>query len=420
MEGFTWFKKIGEAKRVVDTTLDTASERVANAIDLDTEMVMTRREMLEKGAKIAGGAFVAGTAAGIGIDTLMRDTPNDTVESELEHLPDKGELFARVREGYRKAYTTLDGRHVQFIDDDGDPVDKPVAMEPYKGISPGTFDANGVLIGQLNQAWLDQHRRDICEKHPNVTLDIREGEPRFWNFAGLLRDANAAEPELHAQSLKDIAIYNAKKPVVGIKETISRLEYIKKYAASHIELSPLMASELSSLAPALAAQESQYNQNSDSGKAKGILQFRDAEWSSLGYSEDSKKYLTKQTEAMSRLLQGKFAYLNEHLKTEFNIIESRYFSTRAEFEKYFLMPVLINSYNSGEGNLTNVVKWFTERFGDKESLMRSLRSTTDDLGYDVYTIMSRMGRKEHASPSYGRDSSQYFLGIKAWQQILGT
>lgn len=411
-----WKKAAGKAGEAIDS-LGALGEKALKKTneELDKDVHITRRTLL----KGVGASVVAGAVGGKILDSALREKGTAAVH-ESNELKITGENFLKRVEDYRKAYEELTAKEVQFIDDEGAPIGEPTPIAPYKGISPGDLDDNGILVGSLNQKWLDAVRADICAQNPNITCDLREGTPKLWNFARLIRDANERNPDIQAKTLKDIVLYNGSKTVVGDEEKLSRIQYLKEHANDYVKLSPTMAKELSSILPALAAQESQYDNESDSGVARGILQFRDSEWSSLGYTDADRPFLKKQTEAASRLLAGKLEYLEDHIGDELTFIEKRFFGTREEFEKYFLAPVLINSYNSGEGNLTKVVKWFCATFPDKGTLAKELGATDTNLGYDVYDTMAHMGRKRRAAPSYGRDSSQYVSRIMAWRAILDT
>lgn len=401
-----------EALQTASKKTEVVTKRITEELEKDAGL--SRRQVV----KGIGATAAVGVAGGIVLDSVLRE--GGTPLEKAPGFPEAGERFRAVVADYERVYTTLSAKEIQFTDEEGVSIGKPIPIEPFSGVSPGEVDADGIVTGRLNQPWLDAVRQAFCKTHTEAACDPEHNLPSFYNFSQIIRRANEGEPGTEAKTLADIARYNGRKPVVGAGEHISRIDYLKEHANDHTSFPDVVAKEIARYLPALAAQESQYSNESDSGVARGILQFRDAEWASLGYTENDRKFLTTQTEAASRLLQAKYEYLQTHAASELSELEKRFFTSREEYEVYFLAPVIINAYNSGEGNLTAVLKWFTGTYPDAASLSGEVSATNGRVGYDVYAAMARLARKAHATPSYGRDSSQYVGRIMAWRHILKT
>ncbi len=101
------------------------------------------------------------------------------------------------------------------------------------------------------------------------------------------------------------------------------------------------------------------------------------------------------------------------------------------FRRYFLTPVLVNSYNSGPGRLVMAVKEFAKEFSTRESLLEKLDGEYEDgFGYDVYFAMTKFastvvgedknGNDKRRIPGYGRDSSQYVIRAYSLALLLSA
>lgn len=138
---------------------------------------------------------------------------------------------------------------------------------------------------------------------------------------------------------------------------------------------------------------------------------------------------TDQVTAASKLLEMKYQYIQDHVGKELAKIQQEFFGGDVvQFERYFLAPVIINSYNSGEGRLAKCIKLFVETYPNLMALKKAIGEYPDGFGYDAYLLMTKIcsvvvGRTKENKPiykisGYGRDSSQYVVRAYTLAQIL--
>ena len=387
------------------------------------EPEFTRRQAL----RIGVGAAAAGVTAGV---LLEKGLPDDT-ETEKGPVKEKeagyeeSELFERQISGYKVLYGKLERDEILFVDEEGVPIGKPVQIKPLDGIKPGKIDDEGILEGEFNQEWLDREREQICAKE-NVPCDIPNALPRQLNTIPTIREAVYKSPgkaELNPKTFLDVVHHYGRKKVVN-GDGENRIEYVKKYAMQNTDLPEELKKDIASLLPGLAAQESKFNNDARSSvNAMGIFQFMPATWAGLGYDPGEIALLSKQVEAVGKYFTYTEKRLKEKAEFALGVALKEYFGgDEKAFEKYFLTPVLLNTYNSGADRLAEVVRWFTDHYPDRAALEGLIGSHQKGFGLDAYAAMAKEASKKtdegNAVSGYGKDSSEYVSRIYALAELL--
>ena len=378
---------------------------------------------------LVGAGALGLTMAGLKVAETFMHTETPEAERTPEQNTEKfGPRFTNEITGYLKFYGELKLDEVMFVDEQGLPLGEPVKLEPINGISPGEIEgATGILIGDINQAWLDAWRTKKCQEFPGAKCDLEKSLPRQMNLLFLARELANAEylkdEQIEGETYIDVVRHFARKTVVG-HEGSSRYEYLRDHVGESMEKVPeAIREELQFLVPGLAAQESKYiNDARSSVGAMGIMQFMPSTWTSeLGYRKEDILQFTNQVEGAGSFFERAYEFVRDHDDGALDVIcENLFDDNREVFRRYFLTPVLVNSYNSGPGRLVAAVKEFARTYPTRQALLDELGGDYEDgFGYDVYFAMTKFastvvgkdgeGYDKRRIPGYGRDSSQYVL-----------
>ncbi len=387
----------------------------------------------------AGGLGVA--IAGLEVASTIMAHKNSPEEkrSPEQNTEKLGRHFTNEIVGYLQFYGELKLDEVMFVDEEGLPLGEPVKLEPIDGISPGDREeATGVLIGDINQAWLDAWRTKKCQEFPQAKCDLDKSLPRQMNLLFLARELANAEylkgEDIKGETYLDVVRHFAHKPVVGHEE-FSRYEYLRDHVGESMEKVPeAIREELQFLVPGLAAQESKYiNDARSSVGAMGIMQFMPSTWSDeLGYEREDILHFGHQVTGAGEFFERAYQFVRDHDDGALDVICEKLFDNNREmFRRYFLTPVLVNSYNSGPGRLIAAVKEFAKTFPTREALFETVGDDYEEgFGYDVYWAMTKFastvvgkdseGNDRRRIPGYGRDSSQYVLRAYSLALLLSV
>jgi hypothetical protein len=379
---------------------------------------LSRREMLI-GSGVLAGTVVAGAY-------LVKEGLGN--KEGVQH--ESSELFNQKVKGFETLYSTIHRDEILFVDDDGAPVET-VKISPREDVLPGKgdavhqFDAHGLLIGELNPEWVAHERVRVCKKYPSLTCDLDRHLPHELNVLFPIRDAieNADEPTDPKTYLDIITHFGTKEVISG--GGLDRIEYVKQRSMEDAKLPETLRVELMLLLPGLAAQESHFNNGLKSSTgAEGIFQFMPATWHELGRHPEQIRSLIEQVKAVSEYLERSYHQMHLSKHDFLTRIKANYFNDNEEdYQKYFIAPMLINSYNSGVGRLLEVARWYENHLGtSKTKEIRGLYS--NGYGYDFYHRMTNEVRA-HAYDEgykhlagYGRDSSEYFSRVYSLAQLL--
>lgn len=149
----------------------------------------------------------------------------------------------------------------------------------------------------------------------------------------------------------------------------------------------------------------------------------------LGYSETDMTLLTNQVEAASKYLARAYAHIWRNAQEALKNIQERFFrNDPIAFQREFMLPVLINSYNAGPRRMIEAVQWFAGAHTTHAEIERQLEADYDQnrgYGYDVFHLLTRSvrerGRRSQRYPTlrrYGEDASEYVARVRAFMALI--
>lgn len=326
-----------------------------------------------------------------------------------------------------KTFLTLEKDEVQFFDAENKPVGEPVKLQDFVGpkydangnlvvenyrYSPGNLDDNGFIKDGIPGEWLNHVRQKLQLKYDRPAVKQLFPNP----------DLKAAytridEPELRTGIEKgsinnylDTVNYFANKLVIGSEE-YTREQYVENLVEFDDDVPVSLQMELRKILPGLCAQESKFNNGLVSkANARGIFQIKPATWQDYNSNLDEMKSLKAQVKVAGEHFSDLYRWLNNDNfvgKDTLNKLKGK-FSSEEDFNKNLMIPLMINSYNTGIGTMTKVVKTYAENKAVSEM------PTGDKLFLDIisFAIDSK------AVPAYGKEAREYVPRIYAQAEIL--
>jgi hypothetical protein len=176
----------------------------------------------------------------------------------------------------------------------------------------------------------------------------------------------------------------------------------------------------------IAAEESRFDPEKTSpADAKGVLQtMPDTE---DGYRKKHKlesldpKNLIEQVKVAQMHIESTHEYFERNLRAELQYIEKTFFGNDTpSFEKYFLIPLMINAYNAGQARMGEVVRWFVSQCTDIESVLALGFESNFPQGYDVFYAMTQRCADQKGVRRYGDDARAYVEKVMAWTAAIAT
>lgn len=399
---------------------------------------MTRRGFLA----VAGNAMVAAGVAKVAREDWSPralDVPPAPAETNvIEEAEEIGqevqtetllphESFRDQLEAYRQQFTM--GNEVLFVDQVGRVLGRH-PIEPIDGLVPGAgYDKNyGVVTDGFDSAWRQAAETAVLRNHPTVSSETVEMRTNWNELRHAVSDQDETMTYENTHSIEDIVRYFGNK-VVRDGDGLTRIEYIRERMifVGNLAQVPLVGSELRRLMPGLCALESKFNDDVQSGTgARGIFQFMPETWEKeLGreaFQKDMLIPLVEQAAAAGELFSKMYdrlqywCYEGENYSGQnyLEIIKGQ-FTSQAAFEKYFLVPCLINAYNTGERGIGEVVVAFA-----KSVTFQSAKKTVGGGGYDVFQTMCDFARDSELSQlsDYKTEASTYVQRVYAWAELL--
>jgi hypothetical protein len=406
----------------------------------DDEVDLSRRSFLKKSAVGMAGIAIGGVLISEGLKDSSedRDTTKEFKESdpeEKESVSENSERFEAEKLGY-KALMLLRKDEVLFVDENNTPVGKPVKLQDFVvyreptadvpqnqiredgtvayNLSPGKMNEVGIPEGGIAGEWLDYVRETVQKSYPNQV--IAETFHSVTDFEAalneddepdLIRDINSGKIVTRA----DIVAYFAKKEVVGAEE-YSRARYVKEMVKFSNDIPKCATDEFKRLLPGLCAQESKFNAGvTSSATAIGIMQIIPDTWEQYQGSRDGSRSLSEQLVVAGNLISGMYFRLQELIGEDILRILREQYNSEEDFQKDFLVPATINSYNAGEFRVADGVKSFVRRYS-----LRELPS-----GKDLYLAVADHARKSNESEllsRYGNDSREYVTKVYANADVM--
>ena len=247
--------------------------------------------------------------------------------------------------------------------------------------------------------------------------------------------AEGHERGLVIHSIADITRYfgmNPEKTVKGDPRNRTRAQY----ATDEImfsDMSPILETELRKCVVGLVAKESRFNAGlgENSKTAKQAFQIIDAVRKDNGFEPKANLSFRQEVEVAGK----HFSFLAKEVQLladskwiskegELELVErgENYlekirscFKDNADFEKYFLLPATITSYNAGAGRVGEAIAFFVRDHAEE------LQSDWQDVtGYDLFMKISEYAydSNEGLLDEWGNDVVAYFPSVMAGSKVL--
>lgn len=273
------------------------------------------------------------------------------------------------------------------------------------------------ISGTVATALLKEKQKETVANYDSKGLgELLQQEERVRSFEGIsnskffitkiVEEADRYDREL------PIVLKFAKELTVRDPEGRSRMEYLQEmlYAEGVPEVA---MAEIKKQIVGLGFEESRYDAERVSGEqAQGVLQIIPSTWKDLSKEGESVVSLIDQTRVAGELLSQTYKHLQSTVKDELQAIEAEFFHGDSKaFEKCFLAPVLLNSYNAGMGNMANLIEWFARTYGTEEQTVGLFGQEQKLSGYDVFMAMAKQGKTEGSVKAYKEDASDYVFKV---------
>ena len=354
-------------------------------------------------------------------------------ESEVEMIPQSNERFMAEVSGY-VAFTQLEKDEVLFVNEFNQPVGQPrkfadyvdvkknddgeVVMEEYL-YTPGTLDENGLIEGGIAGEWLNYVQAMVEAEFPNETV------ARRMNIVADLRAACAEddEPELvsaiesgEITSYDQIVSYFAEKPVRGAEE-YNRMEYAREKIvfrtqeqAGRPAVPETVQAAFREIIPGLFAQESKFNAGLVSATgAVGLAQIMPATWEEYRGTQEVSLSMIEQVAVAGELVSDNYHYITHFGGEALSGLQSQ-FNSAEEFQRDFIVPLMINAYNAGGPLMGQLVAAFAAEIPVEE------RTT----GKDLFLQFADWAKEnnEGVFEMYGEHAREYTARVYANAQML--
>lgn len=300
---------------------------------------------------------------------------------------------------------------VQFVYENGAPIGKPLNLKDVD-VDPGPLNEQGIPIDGIRGQWLDAARLKLQAEFPDVVLDSSSGIPNQYNVVAQFRAAlsESDEPEL-TEKIKsgeitraiDIVDYFANKPVKGASE-FSRFEYVQNEIVFKDSVPKSIQAELRKIIPTLCVQESGFNNDVTSKTgAKGIFQFMPKTWKQYNNDESAISSLKTQVDVAGQFFSDLYTQVKHWCgREELQFLEVQC-GSHESFEVELLVPLIINSYNTGAKCMGDAVKFFVKMQKEKNTMF--IANNQFDLFASIVDLAKESS--EGTLDSYGEHARSY-------------
>ncbi len=222
----------------------------------------------------------------------------------------------------------------------------------------------------------------------------------------------------HTENIKpeDLALTleYANKPVVGA-ENYTREEYVREAIVfkewneeTRTGVPLVVQDELRDVLHGLCAQESRFNASKESSAgAKGILQIMPNIWKYYGGLPGEETSLVKQVEIAGLFISDIYKQLNHRLGEETLEKLRAQFVDEDSFQLDFMVPLVINSYQTGDGRMAEAVQLYLDK--------TTLDKTTQ--GKELFVAITDFANNSEEGKylkGYGDDSEDYTKKVWAF------
>ncbi len=307
----------------------------------------------------------------------------------------------------------LNRYQVLFVNKRGEQITEPFTLTESVGLLPEEMvwrkdGAGGVGIPGT---WINEQKAYISSQ-----LGIPVSEIEMLHVH-LDLDSTRAE---HMNSKVELAYANATTPLESDSKGRDPLTILRE--ETHFTKIPSrVAEEFTPYMVGIASEESRFDANKTNKRsgARSIMQTMPwvVEQYKVEHSEPNldAENLEDQLKVSSEHIETTYRELTENLDLElYNITQDYFKGNTASMEKYFLIPLMINSYNSGQDRLIDVVRWFFSAYPEPQSTAELIGQEEQLSGYDVFFAMIHQCAKENSVEGFGPESSTYVSKVMGW------
>lgn len=446
---------IYERKRAVDKTSPE-------------EPAMSRRGFL----KLAG-AGAATAAAGYALWPERDSVDTESVEPpEAEPVPEtveilrKNEQFEKESLGWQR-WWQLRYNQVLFVDESGAPVGEPVGFENFVVqrtrtgddgepeefdylLAPGAENDDGMLMDNIAAEWLRYVEARHARRYNVTTQELQQRNVTEEFEQAVARDDEPALQESivdavqggnGVETMVDLLQYygmNPDKPVRGDIERRTRAEYLQEEILFHNRIPRVVQEELKRLVVGLAAQESRFNAGlpKNSATAWGIMQLTDDVREEHGHDPDVKLSFRQEVEVAGKHFSNIYTRVRHWMQHSIERDSEGNYITKDSYErlrklfsagqtgeeawqKYFLVPCMINAYNAGSWTIGACLHEFVAAHTDEE--LKAIAG--EHPGYDLFQTFTHFAKANTANQyteMYGEDAQAYTVSIVGCTKALET
>lgn len=429
MEG-SHFKQVGTGRYA---RLEKVGNPVPTKLEKQTETQPVKEKGMGRRSFLKG---VATTAEGIAMYHFLNDidavdlSDTEPTHPESREINSESKHFEAEIQGY-KAMALLAKDEIVFVDEHKMPVGSPVKFEDFVDKK---YDEDGKLVMEQYKFSPWKIKNDIGipdEKFGLVTewieyvqkiVQAQNPDRKISGNLHVYQDIQNAynqtdEPELIALIKEgkitryiDVVNYFSEKPVVGAPH-MSRIEYVQEKIAFKPYVPTVVQEECRRLIPGLCSEESRFNADLVSEKgARSVFQIKPGTWADYNTNTSEMNSLMRQTEVAGDLLSdickwimGGVLISEKKMTTILNK-----FDTEEDFYRDFLVPVMINTYNTGIGTATDWINAYID----------SVPESKMPRGKDLFLEMAEFGAKDSSVENYGEEARKYVTKIYAQAEVL--
>jgi hypothetical protein len=247
---------------------------------------------------------------------------------------------------------------------------------------------------------------DMVVPHDSIDSVVAEvvkefSDSRYFNEAVAEKIALLEEQEADIEASRGVKTAVEHSDIINTILEHGQLPKIK---------SDIVRDQLERMLPAIAFTESRFDLdafNEESG-AFGPFQLMPEVWEELATADESLESLESHIKVAARLLEQAYQHITNTCRHELEVIEHNYFaSNREEFEESFLLPVVVNAYFVGMGNMAEVLQAFAEDYKDPEELRNLSPEGVYLTGKDVFSGLTQAAVGLQWNPDYGEKSAEY-------------
>ena len=307
----------------------------------------------------------------------------------------------------------LNRYQVLFVNKRGEQITEPFTLTKSVGLSPEemVWRHEGAGPAGIPGTWINEQKAYISRE---LGIPVSEIE-----MLHVYQDLSSTRAE-HMNSKVELAYANATTPLESDSKRRDPLTILRE-ETHFTKLPPRVLEEFTPFLIGIACEESRFDANKTNKESGACSILQTMPWVVDKYKVEHSepnldaRNLEDQLKVSVEHIETTYRELTENLDPALDYIARVYFGgNTASMEKYFLVPLIIGSYNTGQERITNVVQWFLNKYPEPESTAELLGQDEPLFGYDVYFAMMHQCAKEKAVYKFGTESSTYVSKVMGW------